>query len=430
MSGELTYREATAALSAMLRFGTNPSLESVRALCAALGDPQDAYRCIRVAGTNGKTSVTRMTAALISAHGVRAAAYTSPHLNEYRERIELGGEPVPEADFARAVSAALAADARGEATEFEAVTAAALWLLREAGTAWAVLEVGMGGRWDATGVVSAEVAVVTGVSLDHTAVLGGTVEEIAAEKAQVIVPGCVAVLGPGTAVARAVFEERVAETGVPVLHVTEGGDVDWTVLARPRSPAGCTRFAVRTPGGAYDELALDAPAYQAPNAAVAITAAEAALGAALDPVAVRSALAGMRFPGRFEVLADAPPLVVDGAHNPGAASTLASAVADAWPRAKPVVLLGVLSDKDAEGIVRAIAPVAGGWVCTRTSSPRALSADELAEVVERVTGERPPAHDDLREALAAARDAGGDAGVLATGSLTVAAEVAALMTAG
>ncbi|MBA4370978.1 MAG: dihydrofolate synthase [Coriobacteriaceae bacterium] len=432
MARALTYAEAVAALTGALRFGTNPSLDKIRALCELLGHPERACRWVQVTGTNGKTSVTRMTAAVLSAHGVRTAAYTSPHLAEYRERIEVGGEPVSEADFARAVSAALDADAAldGEpATEFELLTAAGLWLMRDLGVEWGVLEVGMGGRWDATSVVEPQVAVITGVALDHMRHLGGTVEEIAEDKAQIIKPGSLAVLGPGTDAADAVLAARAGEVGAPIVRVREdGGLVAWDVVAVPDRPGGPTRLDVLSPLAGYTGIELTAPSYQAPNAGVALAACEAALGRALDRGAVRAAFASLRFPGRFELLRESPQLVIDGAHNPEAALVLAVAIAEAWPdpQRRPAVLLGVLDDKDAEGIVRALAPVVTAFVCTRSASSRALPSADLAAVVERVTGTPPKADDDLRAALALAEDIGGGAGVVATGSLTVAGEVRAL----
>lgn len=428
----LTYPEAVAALTGALRFGTNPSLDKIRALCEGLGRPQDSCRFVQVTGTNGKTSVTRMTAAVLAAHGSRVAAYTSPHLTEYRERVEVGGEPVSEQDFARAIEAVLGADADlggARATEFELLTAAALWLMRDLGVEWGVLEVGMGGRWDATSVVEPEVAVITGVALDHTRHLGSTVEEIAADKAQIIRPGALAVFGPGTVEVDAVLTARAGEVGAPAVRVREdGGLIEWDIVAVPDRPGGTTRLGVLSPLAGYTGIELTAPSCQAPNAAVAVAACEAALTHALDRGAVRAGFAGLRFPGRFELLRESPPLVVDGAHNPEAAAVLAGAIAEAWPDpdARPAILLGVLDDKDVEGIARALAAVADGFVCTRSSSARALPAADVAVVVGAVTAASPQADEDLRAALALADELGGEAGVVATGSLTVAGETRAL----
>jgi dihydrofolate synthase/folylpolyglutamate synthase len=438
----LNYAEAVAALAAALRFGVHPSLEGIRTLAAALGNPQNAYRCIQVTGTNGKTSVTRMTAAVLGAHGERVGTYTSPHLENYAERIAIGTEPVSEADFAEAVAAALrASDAvlrshheqpgsahlpLPEFTEFELLTAAALWRFREEGVAWAVLEVGMGGRWDATSVVSPSVSVVTGVGLDHTDRLGSTREEIAEDKSYVIKPGSVAVLGPGCAGIEHIFLERAIAMGVPTVRVGQAeDDVTWRVTVPASAPGGVTHFSVDGALERYDALTITAPACQVPNAATAIAAAEAALGVPLDETAVREALASLTFPGRFERLRVSPPLVIDGAHNPQAAALLAETINETFGDARPTIVIGVLADKDAEGIVRALAPVARRFVVTRATNPRALPAPTLADVVESVTGQAP----EQTDSVAAALDAVAVEPAVVTGSLYVAGEARSVLRA-
>jgi dihydrofolate synthase / folylpolyglutamate synthase len=426
------YDEAVAALTQALRFGINPSLDGIRALTDVLGRPQDAYRCVQVTGTNGKSSVTRTCAALLEAHGLSSAAYTSPHLERYSERMEVAGTPVTDADFARAVEAALgAAEALGGDgvsgfTEFELLTAAALWLFRELGVEWACLEVGMGGRWDATSVVTPAVAVVTGVALDHVDRLGRTVEEIAADKAHIIKHGSVAVFGPGTRAVHGILVERAAGVAAPVVTVAEqDADVTFRVTAAPSAPGATLALDVFGRFAAYPALGLTAPAYQAPNVATAIAAAESALGRALEIGAVRAALGGMRFPGRFEVVSDDPPVVLDGAHNPQAAAVLAGAIRAAFPGARPTLVLGILADKDAEGIVAALAPVAARIVVTRPDSSRALPAERLAEIVERVAGVRPTVAPELADAIAIAGSDG--AGVVVSGSLYTAGQARTLL---
>lgn len=390
----LTYAEAIAALEGALTFGVHPSLDGIRALTDEMGRPQDAVRCVQVTGTNGKTSVTRMIAALLHAHGSRTLTYTSPHLESYTERIEIDGVPVDEDTFAAALEAALltANAVDGELTEFELLTAAALWLARERGCRWAVLEVGMGGRWDATSVVTPAVAVVTGVALDHTDRLGETVDAIAFDKAHIIKPGSVAVLGPGVEPVRDVFLERALGVGAPVVEVraSGAGAPAWTyhIDELPLGPGGTTVLTAHGPVGSFGHLEVRSPSYQAPNVATAVAATVAALDGPLDPRTARDALARMRFPGRFELVATDPPVVLDGAHNPQAASVLADAIVEAWPdpASRPLALIGILSDKDAEGIVRALAPHVGGFACTAPDSPRAMPADDLAALIEPVTG--------------------------------------------
>jgi dihydrofolate synthase/folylpolyglutamate synthase len=438
--GRFEYADAVEALDGALRFGINPSLEGIRTLAATLGNPQNAYRAVQVTGTNGKTSVTRMVGALLAAHGERVGVYTSPHLVSYAERMEVAGVPAGEDAFAEAVAAALrAADAivasgheqpgsahepLPEFTEFELLTAAALWLFRAERVEWAVLEVGMGGRWDATSVVNPAVSVITGVGLDHTDRLGTTREEIAADKAYVIKPGCVAVLGPGCAGVEQVLLDRALAMGVPTVHVGEAeDDVAWRIRVGARAPGGVTHFDVDGALERYEGLAIAAPAFQVPNAATAIAAAEAALAGPLDPAAVRRAFADVRFPGRFERLRQRPPLVIDGAHNPQAAAVLADAIAATFPAERPTIVLGVLADKDAAGIVAALAPVAARFVVTRPGSPRALAVAELAAIVHRATGDRPEQQPDVAAALQAVASEP----AVVTGSLYTAGEARALL---
>jgi dihydrofolate synthase/folylpolyglutamate synthase len=265
----LSYGEAIAVLGHARTFGIHPSLEGVTALCDALGRPQDTFSAVQVAGTNGKTSTARMVHRLLIAHGYRSALYTSPELERVNERIEVGTLPVDDESFARGIAAAVDAaetlrpGAQGTAmgfTEFELTTAAALWLFREAAVDVAVLEVGLGGRWDATSVVAPAVCVVTGVGLDHCAILGETIEQITAEKAAIIRPECAPVLGPGTTGMEPIFLERAEAAGTnpravrafgAATPVSEARTVRYRVLERPDSPGGATRLEVRGICGAY-----------------------------------------------------------------------------------------------------------------------------------------------------------------------------------
>ena len=419
------YADATGRLQGALTFGINPSLDGIRALTDALGRPQSAFRSIQVTGTNGKTSVVRMTGALLSANGRRTGVYTSPHLVSYTERIAIDGTAVTEDELAAALETVFeAADGLGGMfTEFELLTAAALVVFRDRGVEWAVLEVGMGGRWDATSVVDPAVAVITGVALDHTERLGSTREEIAADKAHIIKPGSIPIVGPGCDGVAGVFLDRALETGHSgIFRVGRGPDADitWEIVGHPDRPGGLLTLDVR---GVRDyRLSLRAPSYQAPNIATAMTAASAALFDVQDPEVASRALGQMRFPGRFEVLRQEPPLIIDGAHNPDAAAMLADAIAEAFADALPIVVLGILADKDAEGIVRALAPVAFGFVCTQNGSPRALSPDALAGTVATVTGTLPETAPDVAAAVARAEAVAPGRGVVVTGSLYTAGE--------
>lgn len=444
---DITFADAIAVLERALKFGIHPSLSGITALTSVMGRPQDAFRSVQVTGTNGKGSVTRMTAALLAAHGARTGAYTSPHLHSYAERIAIDGVPITERDFARAIAAAseaaaevaaMQADALGTEsapdlptdayTEFELLTAAALWAFREYGVERAVLEVGMGGRWDATSIVTPDVAVVVGVDLDHTERLGDTRERIAWDKAHIIKRGSVAVMGPGCGGVEQVILARAAEMGAPVVRVgAADGDVTFSapkIASDVRGPL--VRFAVDGRFARYDDLEVRAPSFMVGNAAVAIAAAEAAIGGALDAEVARRALSGMVFPGRFELLASDPVVLVDGAHNPSAAKALARALGETFGAAKPLAVLVVLSDKDAAGIVEALAPAVGGFICTKCESPRSLDPSALAAVVAQVTGLLPETAPDLNAALEMAASRAGE-GVVVTGSLYGVAEARELL---
>lgn len=399
MTQRMTYEEAVEVLEGALKFGMNPSLKPIEAMCAAMDEPQKRYRCIQVAGTNGKSSTTRMIAALLRAQGLSVGLYVSPHLVKYPERIEVDGRVVSDDDFARAIEAALDAAARAgvQATEFELLTAAALWHFAQAGVDWAVLECGLGGRWDATSVVTPDVAVITGVALEHTEILGDTLEKIAAEKAAIIKAGSRAVFAHDLA-ARKVFEQQAASVGAP----SESACLD---VVEPFT----------------SELSR-LPAYQRSNLATALTAVAAALGHEPSPESVRAALGAPVIPGRFEVLRRDPLVIIDAAHNPQSAHALAEEITRCFgtvPSSRPTLLLGVLADKDARGIIRELCPLFSRIVVTASASARAIPAPELAAMVEEECGVRPEVTCDLHEA----RKLLGNEPVIATGSITVAGEV-------
>ena len=424
----MTYDQAVAALEGALKFGIDPSLEPMRAMCTAMGNPQERYRCIQVAGTNGKSSTTRMVAALMHAQGLHVGLYVSPHLVKYPERIEVDGHVVSDDDFARAIGAALDAADRADvqATEFELLTAAALWHFAQKDVDWAILECGLGGRWDATSVVTPQVAVITGVALDHTAILGDTIEEIAVEKAAIIKEGGRAVFAHDLA-AREVFEQRAQHVGAPF------------------------EFASLDVTGPYEDELLRLPAYQRANLATALTAVTSALGHTPSPQSVRSALDGLVIPGRFEILRRDPLVIIDAAHNPQSAHALAEEIVGRFgrdegtprdkgtlltsrepqrdvrsvplsrgvPSSRPTLLLGILGDKDARGIIRELCPLFSRVVVTASTSPRAIPAPELATLVEEECGVRSEVTANVHEARALL----GNEPVIATGSITVAGEV-------
>lgn len=421
----------------------DPSLERIRDLLHLLGDPQDTLPVIMVAGTNGKTSSARMVDSLLRSFGLRVGRFTSPHLESVLERICLDGEPVDEERFVAAYEELApfldVVDARHAhpLSFFEVLTALAYATFADAPVDVAVVEVGMGGTWDATNTATAQVAVVLPVALDHQAYLGDTVGQIAGEKAGVVKPGAFAVLAQQDPEAATVLLERCAEVGATVAR--EG--FEFGVLSTATALGG-QLLVLRGLGGEYDEVFLPLHgAHQAHNAAVALAAVEAFLGAAergagdrLDADLVRAGFAEVRSPGRLEVVRRSPTVLVDAAHNPAGAAVLAAAVVESFSFDRLVGVVAVLGDKDARGILEQLEPVLAEVVVTRSASPRAMDADELGAVAVEVFGADrvsvvPRLPDALAEAVALAEETGhlGGAGVLVTGSVVTVGEARALL---
>lgn len=430
----LGFSDAVGLLEASLRFGVDPSLAPVEDMLAELGDPDLAFECVQIAGTNGKTSTARYAAAILAGEGLRVALYTSPELVSYTERMEVDGCPVSEGAFARGVAAAKVAGERVNArrsaagerpydiTEFDTLTVAAMVVFAEEGVDVAVLECGMGGRWDATSAAkSIRSVAVTGIGLDHTRILGGTLEEIAGEKAAIIKPGRACVLGAGTARPRSVegvFLDRAREAGVaPVRPAFE-------VTKRPHRLGAPLELSVTTPRATYAELAALKPAYQAQNIACAVALAEAHLGRALDPDALFTSVVRCPTPGRFQLLRPDPPVLIDACHNPQSVEAFLDALADVAPEraGRPVLLAAVLADKDVDGIVALLAAAFPRVAVTQTASPRALPATELARAFvaagAEVVGTYPT--------VDAAKSALCGESYVACGSITLAGELAGL----
>ena len=457
---EITYDEALDLVHSALRFGICPMLETVEDMLAELGDPDLAFECVQVAGTNGKTSTSRFTAAILAGEGLRTALYTSPELVSYTERMEVDGAPVSEAAFAHGISAAHVAGERVNArraaagerlydiTEFDTLTVAAMVVFAEAGVDVAVLECGMGGRWDATSAAkSIRTVAVTGIGLDHTRVLGDTLEKIAGEKAAIIRRGRACVLGAGTATPASVEDVLLGQAsseGVePVLlrptdPVDAAGEMapgaprehaglphaSYQITRRPHRIGAPLELTVTTPRVTYPELACLKPAYQAANVACAVALAEAYLGRALDADALFTSVVRCPTPGRFQLLRPDPPVLIDACHNPQSVAAFLTAVADVAPEreARPVLLAAVLADKDVDGIVALLAEAFPRVAVTQTKSPRALLAGELAERFTRAGSELVGTYPTVEEATSALC---GESYV-ACGSITLAGEVAGL----
>ena len=387
-------------------FGMRFGLERMRRLLTALGSPQERYRAIHVVGTNGKSSTVRMAAALLEAHGVRTGSYLSPHLVSFAERIRVGDEDLSGEAFGGAIQRAAAAAAKvdrtlsgGErVTQFELLTAAAFDELARRGVEVAVVEAGLGGRWDATNVLDAEVCVLTNVGLEHTRWLGPTVADIAREKLAVVRPQATLVLGDVDAEVQALAEATGAR------------------IVRPQD--------------------LDVPlrGYQRTNFLVATAAAQAQTGGQILQSSIAEVAGRVRVPGRLQVVGEDPLTILDGAHNPSGMAALVDALPHLIGERPLVAVVSVLDDKDAAGMLRALVGNTTAMVCTASRNPRALPPATLASLVEQITqsasrsgtGAGPPAEvvHDPRAAVERARQiAGPDGAVLATGSIYLVADL-------
>ena len=400
-----------------------PSLDRIRLVSELMDDPQLTYQTIHVTGTNGKTTIARAAADIACAHGVKSGLFTSPHLHTVRERLSVCGVEISEDEFAEAW-AHLApylevADARerGASTYFEAITALAFLWFADKPVDLAVVEVGMGGSWDATNLVAGDVAVIGQVGLDHPE-LGSTVEEVATEKAGIVKSGKTVVVREQPDEALKVIEARATDVGATVL--LEGSE--WEVTARLPAVGG-QQFRVRGLHATYDELFLPMfGEHVVRNVAAAIVAVESVLGYRLDPDAIRTATGALRIPGRLEVLARSPLIVVDGAHNPAGAEALARALVEAFTWTRLHVVLAVSSNKDVNGIVAALAPMADVWYPAQNESVRSFPAEHVAERIAAAGG-RVADLGTVEESLAAARDAAAEEDlILVTGSLYTVAD--------
>ena len=422
----------------------DPTLDRVSALLDLLGDPQRAYPIVHITGTNGKTSTSRMTDALLAGAGLRTGRFTSPHLQLVTERISVDGQPIDPARYVevfRDVEPYLAMVDAGQPyplSKFEVLTAMAFAAFADTPVDAAVIEVGLGGTWDSTNVADGRVAVVGPVGVDHEKFLGKDPVGIARDKAGIIKPGSIAVLA----------EQSQPEIMAELLR--RAGDVEATVARQNeefgvidrRIAVGGQLLTLQGLGGVYDEIFLPLHgAHQASNAAVALAAAEAFLGAGkenqLDVEAVRAAFAGVRTPGRLERVRNAPTVLLDAAHNPHGARALAAALAEEFDFRKLIAVLGVMADKDVDGILGELEPVVNEVVLTAVDSPRAMPVDELAAIAKGVFGEdrivvETRLDDAIETAVGLAEDIGepgqplSGAGVLVTGSVVTVGAARAL----
>jgi len=420
----------------------DPSLQRIRALVDLLGEPQRAYPVIHLTGTNGKTSTSRMIDALLRSSGLRTGRYTSPHLQSMTERISIDGGPLTEEQFVAAYDDVQpyldVVDRSGEhpLSFFETLTGMAFAAFADAPVDAAVIEVGMGGSWDATNVADGQVSVVTPVAMDHAAYLGDDVVDIAIEKSGILKEGGIGVFARQSAEVAEVLLRRAAEVGATALRE----DVDFAVVSRVPSVGG-QLLTLRGPVREYADVLLPLHgAHQAHNAAAAVAAVDVFVGGNdLDPDVVREGLAIVTSPGRLEVVRRSPTIVLDGAHNPHGAEATVQALQEAFSFSPLVGVLGVMGDKDVEGLLAAFEPVFAEVVCTQNSTPRALPAAQLGDVAEGVFGaDRVHVASRLDDALdvAVALAEGGDSsggslgsgGVLVTGSVVTVGEARTLLT--
>jgi dihydrofolate synthase/folylpolyglutamate synthase len=413
-----------------------PDLDRIRRLMDLLGSPQRSYPSIHLTGTNGKTSTARMVDSLLRATGLRTGRFTSPHLETPTERITLDGVPLTEERFAEVYDEIAPyvelVDDPVRMTFFEVLTGMAFAAFADAPVDVAVLEVGLGGLWDATNVVEAPVAVVMPIGLDHVPLLGTTVAEIAAEKAGIIHPGSTVVLAAQQPEAAEVLLRHAASVGATVAR--EG--LEFGVVDR-RTAVGGQLLSLQGLHGRYDEVFLPLHGgYQAGNAAAALGAVEAFLGRGLDDEVVREGFATATSPGRLEVVRSSPTVVVDAAHNPAGMTATVAALADAFSFTTLVAVVACLADKDARSMLEVLEPAVTSVVVTENSSPRHLPVEVLRQLAEEVFGEERVAVEDrlddaLDTAIALADEAGeyGGAGVLVTGSVVTAGEARTLLKA-
>jgi dihydrofolate synthase/folylpolyglutamate synthase len=407
VSGAWTIEDAERYLLSLELFGMRFGLDRMRRLMTALGRPERQFSSIHVVGTNGKSSTVRMTAAILAAHGLLTGSYLSPHLIAFEERVRIGDADVEPAAFAAAVqrtahaaelvNRSLSGDDR--VTQFEALTAAAYSELAERGVEVAVIEAGLGGRYDATNVIPSRVQVLTSVGLEHTRWLGPTIRDIATEKLDVVRDGGTLVLGPDLApdaleVARSVAVARHA-----------------TIVQAGSDPG----VAVAAPGS-----------FQRRNFAVAIAAARAYRGS-LDDDAVALAASSVRVPGRLQQIADEPLTLLDGAHNPDGIAALTESLPELMAgRERIVAVLSILDDKDASGMLATLGRACDALVFTSSQNPRALPPPTLQSLARQLSGPPSEVIGDPRAAVERARVLAGPRGmVLATGSIYLVADLLA-----
>ena len=383
------------ALAGLRRFGIKPGLDAIGRVTAALGDPASSFRSLIVAGTNGKGSVVAMTDAALRSAGYRVGRYTSPHLHSLTERFVVNGTAIEEPDLrleaaevqTRVDHLVSAGSLAQPATFFEMTTAIALSWFRRRAVDVAILEVGMGGRFDATNIVTPVAGAITPIGLDHQEYLGDTLEAIAREKAGVIKPGMLVLTTEPRPRLRTIFEDTCRARDARLIYAQQGSEA---VVCQDRFR---TQLQLTTPRQTYPAFRLGlAGGHQVSNAIGAARLLEelSDVGLPVATEAIVSGLSGVQWPGRLDLLEIEPhgAVLFDAAHNPAAATTLATFILDAYPRGLPLVV-GAMADKDTDGIIAALLPAATEIICTASETPRAVRPSELAGRVRRLAGAIP-----------------------------------------
>jgi dihydrofolate synthase/folylpolyglutamate synthase len=407
---------------------SRPTLERMRALTGLLGDPQNAYPSVHITGTNGKGSTAAMASALLGAQGLSVGTYTSPNLLRVNERIARNGEPIDDAALIEVLEslARLEPLMDDRPTRFELLTAAALAWFADEAVDVAVVEVGLGGRWDCTNVVDGDVAVLTNISFDHTEVLGPTLEDIGRDKSGIFKSGSRVVIGETDPTLVALLGQAAVDAGAAEVWV-RGPDFACTAN---RLAVGGRLIDVRTPAGAYGELLVPLHgAHQGDNASCALAAVEAFFGVPLDPGVVEEAFAGVRVPGRLEVVGRHPLVIVDGAHNVAGMMALARSLAEEFAvEGEAQAVVGMLSGRDPASMLGALSSAGIRFVVACSpDSPRALSADAVADAAVGLGMEATTAGSPAEAVSLALGRAGPDDRIVVCGSLYVVADARRLM---
>ena len=395
----------------------DPSLDRMRAILDLLGHPEQSFRVIHITGTNGKGSTARMAEALCRAYGLRTGLYTSPHLESVTERIAIDGQQLSEddfidiydqvKDFIALVDADSVKHGGPRMSFFEVLTTMAIWAFADAPVDVAIVEVGMGGRWDATNMLDADAAIIGPVDMDHMQWLGDTVEKIAGEKSGIIKQGSTAIIGrqPHEEQVMPILLDQAKSVGAAAV-IRDGEEME--VVSRTPAVGGQVA-TLRTPNGTYEDVPIAMfGEHQAHNALAALAAAEVVVpvAGALNGDIVAKALSGVRVPGRIETIRTSPTIIIDGGHNVQAVTALRAAIEENYNFQQLVGVVSMMSDKEVEDVLGVMEPVLSEIIVTQNSwAPRVMKAEDLEKIADRVFGsDRVTRIDDLPDAIQAAVD--------------------------